>query len=382
MPPRAETVVPISCCLPKHTVGLISPASQLRDKYQLLAAHSFVWVSERNTIPFCILNPHPFAILLYPNTVLGEIEISDNISTIDPGSLSDTTNLVSSTSTTNVNIDFDLTNSNLSETEKEKLRQLLSQYSDLFANNSNDLGRTSLIPHSITVDNPIPIRQHPYRFFPAHKNTVSTHINDMLQYDIIRPSMSPWSSPVIIIPKKDGGTRFVVDYHKLNHITKKDSYPLPHIDNSLDCLGGANYFTVLDLCSGYFQIPLDEHSKQFTAFITQSGLYEFQVMPNGLCNAPSTFQRLMEHVLRHLQWQICLIYLDDIIIYSKSFPEHLLHLALVFDHLRDAHLKLKPSKCQFACKSVPYLGFIATPDGIQLDPKKLRVYVHTLPPPV
>ena len=201
------------------------------------------------------------------------------------------------------------------------MRQLLSQYSDLFATNSNDLGRTSLISHSITVDNPIPIRQRPYRVSPAHKDTVSTHINDMLQHDIIRPSMSPWSSPVIIIPKKDGGTRFVVDYRKLNRITKKDSYPLPRIDDSLDCLGGANYFTVLDLCSGYFQIPLDEHSKQFTAFITQSGLYEFQVMPFGLCNVPSTFQRLMEHVLRHLQWQICLIYLDDIIIYSKSFPE-------------------------------------------------------------
>ena len=146
------------------------------------------------------------------------------------------------------------------------------------------------------------------------------------------------------------------------------------------CLGGANYFTVLDLCSGHFQIPLDETSKQFTAFITQSGLYEFQVMPFGLCNAPSTFQRLMEHVLRGLQWQICLMYLDDIIIYSKSFPEHLLHLALIFDHLRDAHLKLKPSKCQFACKSVPYLGFIAIPDGIQPDPKKVES-VRTYPTP-
>ena len=361
---------------------MISPASQLRYKYQLLAAHSLVQVSDHNTVPFCILNPHPFAILLYPNTVLGEIEISDAISTIEPVSLSDASTTVSSTLTSNVDINFDISNSNLSQTEKDKLRQLLSQYSDLFATNSNDLGRTSLISHSITVDNPVPIRQRPYRVSPAHKDTVSTHINDMLQHDIIRPSMSPWSSPVIIIPKKDGGTRFVVDYRKLNHITKKDSYPLPRIDDSLDCLGGANYFTVLDLCSGYFQIPLDETSKQFTAFITQSGLYEFQVMPFGLCNAPSTFQRLMEHVLRGLQWQICLIYLDDIIIYFKSFPEHLLHLALVFDLLRDAHLKLKPSKCQFACKSVPYLGFIATPDGIQPDPKKVESIRTYLPPPI
>ena len=159
LPPRAETVFPVSCLLPKHTVGLISPASQLRDKYQLLAAHSLVQVSDHNTVPFRILNHHPFAILLYPNTVLGEIEISDAISTIEPVSLFDASTTVSSTLTSNVNINFDLSNSNLSETEKEKLMQLLSQYSELFATNSNDLGRTSLISHSITVDNPVPIRR-------------------------------------------------------------------------------------------------------------------------------------------------------------------------------------------------------------------------------
>ena len=180
VPPRAGTVFPISCLLPKHTVGLISPALQLRDRYQLLAAHSLVQVSDHNTVPFRILNPHPFAILLYPNTVLGETEIFDAISTIEPVSLSDASITVSSTLTSNVNINFDLSNSNLSETEKDKLRQLLSQYSDLFATNSNDLGRTSLISPSITVDNPVPIRQRPYRVSSAHKDTVSTHINDML----------------------------------------------------------------------------------------------------------------------------------------------------------------------------------------------------------
>ena len=140
LPPQVETVFPISCLLPKKTVGLISPASQRHDKYQLLAVHSLVQVSDHNTVPFRILNLHPFAIFLYPNTILGVIEISDAISTIEPVSLFDASTTVSSTLTSNVNINFDLSNSNLSQTEKDKLRQLLSQYSDLFATNSNDLG--------------------------------------------------------------------------------------------------------------------------------------------------------------------------------------------------------------------------------------------------
>ena len=160
LPPREETVFLISCRLPKHTVGLISPASQLRDKYQLSGAHSnsLVQVSDHNTVPFRILNPHPFAILLYSNTVLGEIEISVAISSIEP--VSHATNPVSttSTSTSNVKIDFDLSNSNLSQTEKEELRESLSQYSDLFANNSNDSGRTSLISHSIVQFRNVSVR--------------------------------------------------------------------------------------------------------------------------------------------------------------------------------------------------------------------------------
>ena len=123
---------------------------------------------------------------------------------------------------------------------------------------------------------------------------------------------------MIIVPKKDGGTHFVVDYRKLNSLTKTDSYPLPRIDDTFDCLGGAAYFSVVDFCSGYFQILLDDDSEQCTAFSTQDGLFEFEVMPFGLCNAPSTFQRLMETTLRGLQWQICLIYIDDVIIYSKT----------------------------------------------------------------
>ena len=169
--------------------------------------------------------------------------------------------------------------------------------------------------------------------------------------------------------EKDGGSRFVVDYHKFNSLTKKDSYPLPQIDNTLDCLSGAFYFSVLDFCLGCFQIPLAEDSKQYTAVTTLEGLFEFNVMPFGLTNAPSAFQRLMETVLCGLQCKICLVYIDDVI-FSHTFEQHLQHLA--------AGLKLKPSKCHFGCHTVPYLGFLATPSGIQPDPKKaeaVRTYL-------
>ena len=138
----------------------------------------------------------------------------------------------------------------------------------------------------------------------------------MSDHDIIRPSVSPWSSPILLVSKKDGGTCFVIDYRRLNNLTRKHSYPLPRIDDTLDCLGEAQYFSAVDFSSGYFQVPLDDDSRPLTAFITQGYLYEFNVMPFGLCNVPSTFQCMMEATLRGLQWHQCLIYLDDVIVFS------------------------------------------------------------------
>ena len=140
----------------------------------------------------------------------------------------------------------------------------------------------------------------------------------MLKDGIIRPSSSPWSSPVVMVKKKDGSWHFCVDYRKVNSVTHKDAYPLPRIDATLDYLAGSTYFTTLDLASGYWQVEVNGQDKQKTAFSTETGHYEFNVMPFGLTNAPATFQRLMECVLTGLTTEQCLIYLDDIIVFSKS----------------------------------------------------------------
>ena len=194
----------------------------------------------------------------------------------------------------------------------------------------------------------------------------------MLDREIIQPSQSPWSSNVVIVKKKDGSHRFCVDFRKLNLITKKDVYPLPRISEVLDTLGNAVYFSTMDLASGYWQVPLDKASQEKTAFTTKSGLFEFRVLPMGLVNAPPGFQRMMDVVLSGLQWKNCLVYLDDVIVFSSTFDRHLEHLKEVFDRFRREGLKLKPRKCDFAKTEVSYLGHIISRNGLKPDPKKLE----------
>ena len=156
-------------------------------------------------------------------------------------------------------------------------------------------------------------------------------LEEMLDQGVVRPSTSPWASPVVMVKKKDGSLRFCVDYRKLNEVTEKDAHPLPRIDDTLESLSGARYFSTLDLKSGYWQGPIREEDKKKTAFCTSSGrLYEFNRLPFGLCNAPATFSRLIDYVLTGLSWEACLYYLDDIIVFSRTWKEHLEKLAAVF----------------------------------------------------
>ena len=201
----------------------------------------------------------------------------------------------------------------------------------------------------------------------------------MLEANVIRRSKSPWSFPVVIVDKKDGSKRFCVDFRKLNQVTKANSYPLPLIDDILALLGKAKYFTSLDLKSGYWQVLMEEVDKEKTAFACHPGLFEFNVMPFGLCCAPAIFQELMSIVLQGLG-HFATAYLDDILIYSETLEQHMSHLETVFERLRQHGLKLKLKKCSFLQLETQYLGFIINGRGISPDPKKVEA-IRSLPTP-
>lgn len=234
-------------------------------------------------------------------------------------------------------------------------------------------GQTDLVKHSINTGNCTPIKQKPRRVPLAKREEVQKLIDEMLLEGVIEESCSPWSSPVVIVKKKDGSSRFCVDYRKLNAATKKDSYPLPSINDTLATLAGSQWFSSLDLKSGYWQVKMAEADKEKTAFSTGFKLYQFRVMPFGLCNAPATFERLMETVLRDLIGKTCFIYLDDILVVGKDWADHLKNLKEVLKRLRDANLKLNPKKCRMFQKKLSFLGHTISPEGIHTDSKKISV---------
>jgi len=258
----------------------------------------------------------------------------------------------------------------LKEQQQHELYNLLLGFADVIMDADDGLGQTNVLQHTISTGNAAPIRQPPRRAPPYQKETVRELLDGMLRKGIIQPSKSPWASPVVLVKKKDGSTRFCVDYRKLNAVIEKDAYPLPRIDDTLDTLCGSQWFSTLDLLSGYWQVEMEERDREKTAFTTHEGLFEFKVMPFGLCNAPATFQRLMNIVLAGIQWSRCLVYLDDVIVVGRTFREHLENLGIVLQRLREANLRLKPAKCFLCRDEVLYLGHIVSRNGIATDPSK------------
>jgi len=214
--------------------------------------------------------------------------------------------------------------------ERQAMAKLLREYNDVFSSGDHGVGLTRAVRHEIPLAaGTVPIRQPG----PEKEKEVSRQVQDLLDRGLIEPAHSAWSSPVVLVWKKDGSWRFCVDYRKLNSVTIQDAYPLPRIDKSLDALAGSKYFNTLDLL-------------------------KWKVLPFGLTSAPATFQRLMEQVLSRLHWKTLLIYLDDVIVISPDFQTHVSRLRQVFEPLSGAGLKLKPSKCALLQPEVKYLGHV------------------------
>ncbi|UYV78709.1 K02A2.6-like [Cordylochernes scorpioides] len=319
---------------------LIENLSSLTSKYCLITTRSLL----KNTrFPdIWLLNPSSKPIKIHRHMKVGIISEVDRMYKTDHRAVS------------SIDLNFDI-NPDLSSEERNQVLMLLYEYKEMFAAPDDYKGRTHLVRHKIKTNSDIPIRKNPYRVSLREREIINNQIDKMLKKGIISHSSSPWASPVILVKKKDGTFRFCVDYRNLNSITVKDQYPLPRIDDCFDSLHGSRYFTSLDLCSGYWQVEVEEQDRVKTAFVTPDGLYHFNVLPFGLCNGPATFERLMDNILRTHKWKICLCYLDDTILGC----------------LRKAGLTLNISKCRFAYEELLLLGHVVSKEGITPDPEKI-----------
>ena len=269
------------------------------------------------------------------------------------------------------------------EDQAEKARSLLKEYHDIFSLEKRDMGHTNATKHKIVLKDPDtpPFKECFCKIPPPQLNEVREHLKLMLDMGVIWPSNSPWCNAVVLVRKKNGSLCFCIDFRKLNSLTVKDSNPLPHICETLESLAGAAHYSTFDMNSGFWQVPMDEESKQYTAFTLGSmGLYECESMPFRLCNAPPTFQRLMQNCLGELNLTYCLIYLDDVIVFSETPEEHLWRMQVVFDRLREHGFKLKLSKCEVFKSEINYLAHHVSCKGVLPSKKNLESIAHCLPP--
>ena len=254
---------------------------------------------------------------------------------------------------------------------KEKLKQMLLKYAEVFSERPFGSEATGLMEHSIelTDESVKPIKHYGYRVSPASAKELQKNVEEKQRLGVIEESQSPWASPVLLVPKKDGTRRFCTDFRQLNAVTKSDVFPLPRIDDILDKLGGCQFFSSIDLKHAFWQIPMKESDKAKTAFICGNRLWQYRRMAFGLKNSPPTFQRCIGMAIGENDYSIA--YLDDIIIFSKTMEDHLNHIESIMQRLVNHNLNAKLKKCEFFKTSLTFLGHIVSRDGIQVCPDKV-----------
>ena len=384
LPPNSEAILPVH--VSRRTEGeqvLLEPTPNLVKKH-LMAARCTISVKQGKSV-MRVLNPTDKPIFLSRRLVLAKVEEFDphTVQTLEDKTPAKVSVINKQPRPCRENLEFDLSHSDLPENKKMRLAKFLNENKHVFATNLKELGLTDKYHHRIeTVDDAPGVKMPFYRQPPHLQKETDRQITEMLENQIIVPSTSSWFSPILLLKKKDGTYRFAVDYRKLNKQTKPIYFPLPRLESVFDALGAAKatLFSVLDLASGFWQIPMDPETRHKAAFITHSGIYEWLRLPFGLSNSPATFSMVIAQVLRNLNWKFVLCYVDDILVFSSNFETHLEHLRQVFECLSKANLTLKPSKCKFAVKQVKYLGHIISEDGIKVDPDKTMA-VSSFPVP-
>lgn len=343
----------VDCCLitlPKH--GSYKVPVLLRNETDHDITLPTNCVIAELVVPDCIIpNPLPS-------------EKSDQPITVDCSVQQDTD--------TKSSLNFDFGTSPLPEGWKYRITQTLNTFSDVFSQNDIDFGHATKVQHHINLKDETPFKQRSRPIHPHDFEAVKKHLRALLDAGVIKESESPFSSPIVVVRKKNGDVRLCVDYRKLNLQTIRDAYALPNLEESFSALAGSKWFSVMDLKSGYYQIEMCETDKPKTAFACPFGFYEFNRMPQGITNAPSTFQRLMEKCMTDINLKEVLVFLDDIIVFSSTLEEHETRLIHVLERLREYGLKLSPGKCKFFQTSVRYLGHIVSREGVETDPEKVE----------
>ena len=376
LPPITECVIDVEVegelAQLRRCDWLIEPLQILAEKHLVVMAPTLVQVSEKPTVQIRVMNPFPWQIKLYRNCVIGEASKVEDLHTIieqedeqetgncasirriqfQEPSIDSQTN--SESKKTKVNVPehmeslFSDTLEHIQDADQiDCIARLFNRYSDIFSKSDTDLGLTNLTEHVIITGNAIPIKQAPRRVPLAFVGEDQAAVENLKAQGTIRESTSPWASPLVFVRKRNGQVRPCVDYRKLNNVTLKDAFPLPRTQDCLDSVAGSKLFSSMDITSAYNQIPVRERDNLKTAFVSKYGLFEFTTMPFGLSNAPATFQRVMELALAGLQWKTCLVYLDDVLVFSRDFDTHISRLSEVLDRICEARLKLKPKKMSF-----------------------------------
>ena len=371
--PQASTLFPckVSSQVPSgsYLVRMIDTAEGFCDQPGIAIANAVVQVTDSTQVNILAVNETGGRQVIPRHAVIATLE---SVPESDIDSITVVPDLDRVADAQPQAVDLDVENA-------QQLSDLIDRYPDVFANSDLDLGSTDLVECNINTGDTAPIKQRPYRTPFLQRSVVEDHLTKLLAANIIRPSVSPWASPIVIVGKKDKTTRMCIDFRKVNACSVPNCYPLPQIDDILASLGGAKYFSKMDLKSGYHQIPMSEESRPKTAFITHMGLFEYNRMPFGLAGAPPIFQDLMNNVLQGLLYESVLAYLDDVIVYSKTIEDHLIHVEQVFLRFRKAGLKLKLSKCEFFMKQLQFLGHVISERGIQPDFDKVKV-ICEMPP--
>uniref|UniRef100_A0A3B4ZHB9 Gypsy retrotransposon integrase-like protein 1 n=1 Tax=Stegastes partitus TaxID=144197 RepID=A0A3B4ZHB9_9TELE len=352
----------------QNTSFVIEPHEQFKLPGGLFLEAALVDVpfKANSKVPVVLHNLSEHSVKLLPKSVIAQVCSVHCITPLGPSH-----SVPHSDKPDNDHLNFDLDESPISQQWKKRILAKLRSIPEVFALDDLSYGHTNAVKHHIRLQDEMPFKERPRPIHPSDREAVKQHLKELLDAGIIRESESPFASPIVLVRKKNGSIRLCIDYRKLNARTIRDAYALPNIEETFAALSGAKWFSVMDLKSGYYQVEVAEEDKAKTAFVCPLGFFEFNRMPQGVTNAPSTFQRLMERCVGDLHLNEVLVFLDDLIVFSDTLEEHEVRPVRVLNRLKDFGLKLSPEKCHFFQTSVKYLGHVVDAQGVHTDPDKI-----------